>query len=247
MAISVRASFTISASLLALAACGGGDDDGAVTPVVDAGLDAVIDAAPPSCGAGQMLCTGECFDVATDEEHCGNCTTACSGGKACISSNCACPANFIQNVSAGQLFAQSGFTAGIGFLPGGGVTNLLVIAVQDDTAVATDYTLDGSFNGPLVVAGYDVDLQGFTASTAYAATTGTLRFAKICKMSSGEVVGMQATLTNVRFSAVEGIMDPTPIPDGCSQPTTGMNFPSITFSVGDTAGGKGIDCGDMPE
>jgi hypothetical protein len=32
------------------------------------------------CGTGQQCCSGTCFSL-LDENHCGNCSTSCSGGK----------------------------------------------------------------------------------------------------------------------------------------------------------------------
>ena len=44
------------------------------------------------CAGGQTLCSGACYDTATDPNHCGGCATVCSGGQSCVGGACTCPA-----------------------------------------------------------------------------------------------------------------------------------------------------------
>jgi hypothetical protein len=37
-----------------------------------------------------MQCPGECADLQTDNANCGQCDRICSGGKTCVTGNCAC-------------------------------------------------------------------------------------------------------------------------------------------------------------
>ncbi len=76
-------------------------DDAAV--IVDAKVDAAIDAAPPcdagptdpnncgSCGnvcTGTTCCSSSCTDTTTDNSNCGTCGHLCGSGTTCVSSTC---------------------------------------------------------------------------------------------------------------------------------------------------------------
>ncbi len=231
---------------IALAACGGGGDDTVVVvdATIDAPIDAAIDAAidaPPVCNAPNMVCGGQCTDVTTSEEFCGDCTTACSGGQICEGGDCACAADI--SIPATPSFfmpmvqAQGGLTIGIGPMLGNTVDILVVGKAGADVAVNTPHVLTGASLGtpPFAAFGYDVNISTQTASAAYYATEGTLTFTKICLADSmtGQQAGFSGTLTNVAFSAVDSLMNPVLVPGGCRFPLMGT-IPSVSFSFGNT-------------
>ncbi|MBL8623833.1 MAG: hypothetical protein JNK64_21165 [Myxococcales bacterium] len=226
---------------ISLAACGGGGDDTVV--VVDAAIDAPIDAAidagidaPPVCNAPNMVCGGQCTDVTTSEQFCGNCTTACSGGQVCESSACVCATDITIPASPSffmpMVQSQGGLTLGIGPMLGNTVDVLVVGKAGADVAVNTPHTLSGASLGtpPFAAFGYDVNISTQTASAAYYATSGTLTFTKICLADSmtGQQAGFAGTLTNATFSAVDSLMNPVLVPGGCTFDVTG----TVTFSFG---------------
>jgi len=80
----------------------GGGSAGA--PISSMGGNMSVDpCASVTCGAGQtcsngtcmcksgMLCTDGCFDVQSDQNHCGNCTTKCAADGACVDGACLNP------------------------------------------------------------------------------------------------------------------------------------------------------------
>lgn len=62
------------------------------------GLDLVADAPDPSlcggrvCGAGEMCCSGACFDVLRNQLRCGGCDAVCGSQQTCADGRCVCPA-----------------------------------------------------------------------------------------------------------------------------------------------------------
>jgi hypothetical protein len=45
------------------------------------------------CPGSEELCSGTCTDTSTDNAHCGNCTTQCTGEPKCSGGMCnSCPA-----------------------------------------------------------------------------------------------------------------------------------------------------------
>lgn len=219
-----RTFLSCALAALALAACGGGDDDPVV--VVDA---AVIDA--PSIDASScagMVCGGECVDTQIDEQFCGDCTTTCQAGQACQAGDCACPPPF---VPASPAFVQQQIDTGI--LPGatlgiGGMFNstidAMIVAYPTATVeVGRDYVLAGATPGtpPFIAVGYDLDLETLTPSASFYATGGTLRFTRICEG------GFQGTLTAGHFVAVMGLMNPTLVENGCA-----FDVATISFAYG---------------
>lgn len=84
---------------LVLVACGGDSPSGpqpdAALPDADPIVDAPPDAPPSTCGSAgpsEMVCDGECVDTSSDPDHCGDCTTACSGEtSACGAGTCVAP------------------------------------------------------------------------------------------------------------------------------------------------------------
>jgi hypothetical protein len=241
MAVRTRTSFLATGLVVALAACGG-DDDGGVTVIdaapIDAPIDAAIDA-PPVCNAPSMVCAGECTDVTSNEQYCGDCNTACSGGEVCTASLCDCaeieiPANpsFFMAQISNQL---PGATLGIGPMSSGVGIDILVVAhATTGTVEDQAYVLDGNNLGtpPFAAYGYDIDLNNnFTPAAAYYATSGTLVFTKICPAVGGGMAGFEGTLTNATFQAVDSIMNPVIVPKGCFiGPVT-----TVTFSYGDVS------------
>jgi hypothetical protein len=231
---------------IALAACGGGGDDTVIVvdATIDAPIDAAIDAAidaPPVCNAPNMVCGGQCTDVTTSEQFCGNCTTSCAGGTVCTSSQCVCAAGLTipstPDFINPMLQEQGGLTLGIGPRFASTLDVLVVGKAGADVAINTPHTLSGASLGtpPFAAFGYDVDIGSMTASAAYYATEGTLTFTKICLADSmtGQQAGFAGTLTNAAFSAVDSLMNPVLVPGGCRIPTTGT-IPSVTFSFGNT-------------
>lgn len=244
MALSVRASFSLSiaASLLALGACSGGDDGGTVVIVdaaIDAPIDAPPDAPPPVCNAPSMLCEGNCVDVRTSEQFCGNCTTACTGGQVCTASQCACPEVTVPtSVTSGLATNLGGALIGTSALSGNA---LLVGADPVGTVVDQAYDLSTITLGalPTVAFAIDLDIQNQTASAGFAATEGTLTITTICPDDPNTQLpdgGLAGTVTNAKFSAVDGILTGAPVivPGGCTLPATGT-IPTITFSIGNTS------------
>ncbi len=228
---------------LGLAACGGGDD--AVT-IVDAATDAAIDAptdAPPLvCNAPTMNCGGTCVNTTNSEMACGNCTTMCTAGQICTASACACPTMSIPtNISGGIGINLMGAQLNTNTLSG----DALVIGIDfAQTAINTNYPMSGTTLGDLPTVGYAINLQlsqqSQTVDASFAATEGTLRFTTICADTSGGLPnipngGVAGTITNVKFSAVDGLLsgNPTLVPNGCTIPATGT-IASISFSIGDT-------------
>lgn len=212
-------------ALLATAGCG--SDDSGVVVLVDAnGLGvpdagAEVDAPPLECSAPEMLCSDACVDTTSDELNCGACAEACTGGTACIASECACPEGFLTanpGLVQAQMQAFGGMQLGIGGMFGA-TLNALVVGFPD-TLVATlaedeAYPLNGTLSGPFAAAGYDLNTQ-FIPSAAYFGTAGTVTFTRICRDEANAVIGFAGRLDNARFSAVEGLFNPELVDGGCS-------------------------------
>jgi hypothetical protein len=242
------------AALLGLAvmasACGG--DDGGVTVVdasPDATIDAPIDAAPLVCNSPTMNCGGQCVNTTNNVNACGSCTNICPAGQLCSSSTCACPTT---NVATSF---DAPFPTGFGFglqatlqlntstLNG----NALLIGIDPTmTEENMAYTLTAKDLGMVPTVGYGINFQvdvsnmSFSVDASYAVTEGTVTFTKVCPdTSTGNEFpngGVMGTLTNVKFSAVDGLLTGTPtiVEGGCTLPATGT-YPSITFSLGNTS------------
>jgi hypothetical protein len=90
----LRALITIASSLVVLAGCECGTDDGiggdggglldaaredGSTPGADGG---------PECATYQRMCGGACIQVATDPDNCGGCGVVCGAGTACAGGAC---------------------------------------------------------------------------------------------------------------------------------------------------------------
>lgn len=43
------------------------------------------------CRGGTQTCGKRCFDLRTDAEHCGGCTTVCGATEVCVAGQCTCP------------------------------------------------------------------------------------------------------------------------------------------------------------
>jgi hypothetical protein len=227
-------------------ACSGGDDPAAVDAApdapIDAAIDARVDAPAPTCTTPNMMCGAECVDTSTDEQFCGNCTTACEGGQVCTQSRCGCATGIsipaMPSFLLDQIMRQAGVTVGFGAYADAEI-DVLLIGHDATTVVGMPYTLSGTELGtpPFAGFGYDVDIATRTPSAAYYATSGTLTFTKICPPTAGGGMGgFSGTLAGAQFTAVSSLTNPTIDPNGCTIPGPGEPaLPTITFRMGDTS------------
>jgi hypothetical protein len=239
--LSTTCAFVALLGLAAFAGACGGDDDPVVVPdaAVDAAIDAPIDAPPLVCNAPTMNCGGMCVNTNTNSMYCGNCTTMCSGGRTCNTGTCACPNVTIMPSFAGGIGGTfQGILLGASDISGNA---LIVVADPVNTVENMDYTMSEANLGMFPTAGFGVgvDLLAQTADASFAATEGTLRITKMCPGTPNAFPpdgGIMGTLTNVKFSAVDGLFDGNPMitPGGCTLPPTGT-IASISFSLGDVS------------
>jgi hypothetical protein len=213
---------TVAAALaVAGAACGGGDAAAPVDAAVDASIDAFV--------CTSLSCDGADVDGCLDEDHCGDCTTTCAAGEACQAGACDCPPAFV-SPTPGFAFEQlradllPGATLGIGATIDGTVNAMIVGYPTQTVQVARAYDLSGGTPGtpPFVGVGYDVDLDTQIPSASFYATRGTLTFTHVC------AAGFAGTLTAAHFVAVEGLMNPTLVENGCA-----FDVPMVTFAYGE--------------
>lgn len=52
-----------------------------------------------NCKVPRVCCGGECVDLHTNVKHCGQCTTSCGPGSACVSGHCQCG---VKSCAAGE-------------------------------------------------------------------------------------------------------------------------------------------------
>ena len=215
---------TVAAALAAAgAACSG--DDGSSVPV-----DAAVDA--PSIDAfvcTMITCGGAMADGCIDEMHCGDCNTSCEAGFSCQAGSCECPPSF---VPAAPAFLQQqirtdilpGATLGIGGMIESTINAMIVGYPTANVQVNHPDDLSQGTPGtpPFMGVGYDLDLDTFTPSASFYATRGTLTFTQVC------AAGFTGTLTAAHFVAVEGLMNPTLVENGCA-----FDVPMIEFHYGD--------------
>ncbi len=211
-------------------ACSGDDNAPTVTftdaapPIPDAST--VVPDAAPCLGT---VCDGVCTDTSTDSLNCGGCGETCdSPGQICTGSTpCACPADFVPSQIGGsgfdQIFAQGPVIVALAPIVG---ATLDVGAVVFDLTLETGVEYDlaeaiGTLSAPAAAAGNDVDINTFSAHTPYGATSGTIVFDTIC------AEGVSGTMTNVVFSEVAAVTDPTLVKGGCS-----MMSETISFNIG---------------
>src|SRR5512134_2040183 len=50
---------------------------------------------PTGCAAGEMSCSGQCKAVATDNQNCGACGTACGANRTCSNGMCQCSTGLV--------------------------------------------------------------------------------------------------------------------------------------------------------
>ena len=211
-----------------LAACGGDDEAVAVdAPAVDApiAIDAPVAIDAPACAG--MVCDTVCYDTMTDEAHCGDCTTACSATQVCLAGNCGCPTITVPaapSLLQSETRTMGANTIGVGGILGDTIDALIAGFPTATVQVGAPYTLTGSQTPPVVGYGYELDLSTQTPRLAYFASSGVVTFTKICP------AGFSGTLTNATFNQVMGLMDPTPVANGCTFQVT-----SLTFSFGDVS------------
>ena len=227
-----------------LAACGGGNNNPVlVDSAVPDAIPVPPDAGPPdACPLDYCAADNACTNHDTDEQHCGNCDTACTGGMFCDTGTCACPPAFVPDnptILQSQAITQiPGELIEFGGYPdagGGGVIDALASAVYtassaNPTQIDTEYPLqltDQQFEAPFLAAAYNLDLSTNppTADAAVYATSGFISFTKICDG------GFEGTAHDVHFDAVDSITNPVIIPDGCSFDVVGP----ISFSFGDVS------------
>jgi hypothetical protein len=244
MAVRTR-TFFIAATMSLLAACGGDDGDGQVVvidaaPPIDAPTDAAIDALV--CNAPNMVCAGQCVNVTTNHDFCGDCNTACTGAQTCTASECACvsieidpnPSFLLSQLITDQL---PGGTIGFGAFGGGAGFDVIAVGIANTgTLEDTVYNLAGAgpTNLPFVAYGYNVDPNAGTFGAAYFPTTGTVTFSTICA-TNGVIDGFEGNVEGAVFQEVEGIANPTPVPNGCSIGEA-KSPESFSFSFGN------VDC-----
>ena len=209
-----------------------GDDGGPNISLTDSGpADATppSDAGPPDAFVCTLTdCGGACIDTTSDSLNCGGCGLACATpGQICSGSlPCACPADFVPASIGGgfdQVFMQAAAIAAIAPVAFSPIS--IVAVVYDLTlTIDTDYDLAVSLatlTPPSVALGYDVNINAFTAKTAYGATTGTIRFDTIC------ADGASGTITSPVFTEVGGITDLAPLLNGCT-----LSYETLAFDIG---------------
>lgn len=213
------ASFVLIPSI-ALTACGGEEP---LEPVL---IDAEVpDAVPPPPDAEPCPndeCDGVCVNFDNAEQTCGNCTTVCNGGEACNGGACACVPAYVPEggptLLGSMLIDQiPGAITGFGLFIAGTPNALGVGYPSADGAVQLDEEYDlvppppgGIPSPPFIASGYNVNTQSFEADAAHFATDGSVRFTRIC------AGGFQGHATDVVFSPVASLMDPTIDTDGCA-------------------------------
>lgn len=221
----MKRALLLALSLFVATSCSDDDDGPMVMVEVDATpVDAAIpiDSAPFVC---QMTeCGTSCVDTATDPLHCGGCDMACgSPGQICSGTlPCECPADFLPPDLTGSVMAQGPALIGLSLIVGN-TFDVGAVAYDLNVAIGVEHQLElNGLNFPTVLAGSDVDINSFTAHTAYAATSGTITFDNLC------AEGASGTILAPVFEEVAGIMNPTPVVGGCS-----MSYKSLTFNFGE--------------
>lgn len=213
-------------SFAAVAACSGDDGGGPVT-VIDAAVDAAPDAPIDAPACTGMVCNGGCVDTQTDEDFCGNCSTACTDGEACFSGDCMCPPAFVPESPSFLLNQIRTDIPQTQLGIGGYITteiDVLIVAKPDAAPLNTPFPLTGATLGtpPFVAAGYDIDQATMEPTAAYYATAGTVTFTRQCQG------GFAGVASNVTFSAVTGgFTSPMIVPNGCT-----FTVPTVNFAYG---------------
>lgn len=256
----------VASMSLVLVACSSDDGGDAADATIINLFDAPVpDAAVPDafvcvetdtvkeCGPGPA----GCVDITSENQHCGGCNMACpSAGQACVAgmdsdagiAQCECPPDFLSASPSGfgQTFNQMGVTVGfLGFAGAGGLFHVIAPAYDAvNTPINTDIDLSTvtGLDLPVVAAGYNVDINSMTAQAAYRATAGVMNIEWRCDM------GIKFTLTNGVFEEVGGLMDPTPVANGCSTSIASMNVtigscPATGADAGPTSDATPADAG----
>ncbi len=146
---------------------GCGDDGGARPDApVTSGDDAAPDApdqmvACGDAGAAEMTCSGACVDTSSDSEHCGDCTTTCTGTlTACAAGTCVAPFT----TSWVKHFGGADFGYGVTGIAVDGAGNVYFTGYYETSIDLGNGALDSAGALDIVVASY--------------APSGTLRWAK---------------------------------------------------------------------
>ncbi|MCA9674911.1 MAG: hypothetical protein KC464_07750 [Myxococcales bacterium] len=232
---SIRLSLVASLAslvLVPLAACGSdtGDAPDASLQLLDAPPPPDAEP-PPDAPACQLTeCDGLCTDTDVDPLNCGVCGMECQGGAECSGGDCVCVVDYVP-ATPSFLFSQTngtavpGATAGFGIYSYAGVANLMLAAYPTDTVViGQDYDLSMGTVGtpPLLGVSYDFDVQNqMPSNVIHYATAGTLVFDTIC------TDGFTGHATDVTFSGVTSLTNPTIDPNGCT-----FTVASVSFAFG---------------
>ena len=218
---------------LLLVVCGACGDNLLVS---DAGGDApVIVDAPTGSGSGTPdsvtppACTA---DTTVDEANCGACGNVCAGGQVCKSSTCSCPTGVVPPLvfptGTEQFFSLGGSSIALGPTLSLSGINGLVFGFSASLPLNTNIDLAGVPLGstPFVGAAVGIDIQNFGLDASYVATSGTIRFTKLCDTE------IQGTLTNVTFNGLSGGLlgggIPTVDPAGCEVHVNAVAFHLMT-------------------
>ncbi len=153
-----------------------GDEAATDLPPLDEGVEAGLtcDDGLAPCGVGAAA---TCVDLASSSLHCGDCTTSCAGGQACVQKACSsvgladlgvAAADFADAVPACSNAASSGFGAGQALtlaLGGTGLTHVVIAAPDGRISVNGHVCVNGAgaelrTSGPADVAVRSIAVQG---------------------------------------------------------------------------------------
>ncbi len=175
--------------------------------VSDAGGDGsqIVDASSDSPGTSDSTTPPTCTaDTTVDEANCGACGTLCAGGQVCKSSTCSCPTGVVPPIvfptGTEQFFPAGNITIALGPTLSLSGINGLVFGVSSTLPLNTNIDLATVPLGstPFVGAAVGIDIQNLALDASYLATTGTIRFTKICDTE------IQGTLSNATFNGLSG-------------------------------------------
>lgn len=86
LATLLTASLGLMPNLIACGSASSADPDAGAP---DAGTPDAGDPDATTCDGDEVVCGAACTDLQTDDEHCGDCATACEDGAACVDGECA--------------------------------------------------------------------------------------------------------------------------------------------------------------
>jgi endo-1,4-beta-D-glucanase Y len=175
------------------------------------------------CGAGLLLCNGQC--VASDSSHCGSCTTTCSGTQVCSNNVCS------TSCGAGQMQCSGGACANLasdnancgscGRVCSGGST-----CQNSNCACAGGQPLCGTMccgNGQTCTNNQCVNPTGTGGTTGSAGSTGTAGSAGGTTGTAGSAGGTTGSAGRGGSSGGTGGTGGAS-PNACATPDTISNF-----------------------